>query len=60
VTDEAGRVDAPQVLANSRAMATKLTSLGYKLVSGGTDNHLVRGRGGRGVEVGKGRRAGAC
>jgi len=33
-----------QVLANSRAMANKLTSLGYKLVSGGTDNHLVLGR----------------
>jgi len=30
-----------QVLANSRAMANKLTSLGYKLVSGGTDNHLM-------------------
>jgi glycine/serine hydroxymethyltransferase len=30
-----------QVLANSRVMADKLTSLGYKLVSGGTDNHLV-------------------
>jgi glycine/serine hydroxymethyltransferase len=35
---------AAQVLANSRAMANKLTSLGYKLVSGGTDNHLVLGR----------------
>jgi hypothetical protein len=33
---------ARQVLANSKAMANKLTSLGYKLVSGGTDNHLVR------------------
>jgi len=30
-----------QVLANSKAMAGKLTSLGYKLVSGGTDNHLM-------------------
>jgi hypothetical protein len=35
---------AAQVLANSRAMANKLTSLGYKLVSGGTDNHLVMPR----------------
>ena len=30
-----------QVVANSAALAQKLTSLGYKLVSGGTDNHLV-------------------
>ncbi|CAM9288591.1 unnamed protein product, partial [Choristocarpus tenellus] len=30
-----------QVVANSAAMAARLTSLGYQLVSGGTDNHLV-------------------
>ena len=30
-----------QVLKNSKAMANKLTSLGYQLVGGGTDNHLV-------------------
>ena len=30
-----------QVLANSAAMADRLAALGYALVSGGTDNHLV-------------------
>ena len=30
-----------QVIANCRAMAARLTALGYTLVSGGTDNHLV-------------------
>merc|ERR1740139_2186691 len=30
-----------QVLANSSAFANKLDDLGYTLVSGGTDNHLV-------------------
>jgi glycine hydroxymethyltransferase len=30
-----------QVIANCRAMAARLMSLGYTLVSGGTDNHLV-------------------
>ena len=30
-----------QVLANARALAARLTKLGYSLVSGGTDNHLV-------------------
>jgi len=30
-----------QVLKNSKSMAKKLLELGYKLVSGGTDNHLV-------------------
>ncbi|HEV8019150.1 MAG TPA: serine hydroxymethyltransferase [Steroidobacteraceae bacterium] len=29
-----------QVLANARAMAARLTSRGYQIVSGGTDNHL--------------------
>ena len=29
-----------QVLANSRAMAAALIKRGYKIVSGGTDNHL--------------------
>src|ERR1700761_7438879 len=29
-----------QVLANSRAMAARLTKKGYPVVSGGTDNHL--------------------
>ena len=30
-----------QVVANTRALATRLLSLGYSLVSGGSDNHLV-------------------
>jgi len=30
-----------QVLSNCQALAKKLNSLGYNLVSGGTDNHLV-------------------
>jgi hypothetical protein len=30
-----------QVMKNSAAFAAKLQSLGYVLVSGGTDNHLV-------------------
>jgi glycine hydroxymethyltransferase len=31
---------AAQIVANSRALAAALTARGYKLVSGGTDNHL--------------------
>lgn len=30
-----------QVVANSRALAARLSSLGYSIVSGGTDNHLI-------------------
>jgi glycine hydroxymethyltransferase len=30
-----------QVLANAQAMATRLTERGFRLVSGGTDNHLM-------------------
>ena len=30
-----------QVLTNARAMAEALTRRGYKIVSGGTDNHCV-------------------
>jgi len=30
-----------QVKANARALGAKLSELGYKLVTGGTDNHLV-------------------
>ena len=30
-----------QVVRNSRAMASRLSDLGYDLVSGGTDNHLI-------------------
>lgn len=32
---------AKQVIANCKALAEELKSLGYQLVSGGTDNHLV-------------------
>jgi glycine hydroxymethyltransferase len=35
------RVYQEQVIKNSKAMAKRLTELGYKMVSGGTDNHLV-------------------
>nr|GMD48831.1 serine hydroxymethyltransferase 3, chloroplastic-like [Ipomoea batatas] len=30
-----------KVVSNCRALAHRLTELGYKLVSGGSDNHLV-------------------
>ncbi len=30
-----------QVMANAQAMANAFTSLGYKIISGGTDNHLM-------------------
>lgn len=30
-----------QVISNCKALASRLMELGYKLVSGGTDNHLV-------------------
>jgi len=30
-----------QVLKNCKALAEALTSLGYNIVSGGTDNHLI-------------------
>ncbi len=30
-----------QVLANAKALANKFTELGYDIVSGGTDNHLI-------------------
>jgi len=46
-----------QVLANARAMAGGLMKRGYKIVSGGTDNHLflveVHGRGITGAEAEK-------
>jgi glycine hydroxymethyltransferase len=29
-----------QVISNSRLLATQLASLGYRIVSGGTDNHM--------------------
>jgi len=32
---------AKQIIKNAQALAKKLTSLGYYLISGGTDNHLM-------------------
>jgi glycine hydroxymethyltransferase len=32
---------AAQVVANARALAARLTTLGYRIVSGGTDNHVL-------------------
>ena len=32
---------AAQVIRNARALAARLTSLGYDVISGGTDNHLM-------------------
>jgi glycine hydroxymethyltransferase len=32
---------AEQILKNAKALAEELQNLGYKLVSGGTDNHLL-------------------
>ena len=32
---------AKDVIANARALANAMTSLGFKIVSGGTDNHLM-------------------
>jgi glycine hydroxymethyltransferase len=32
---------AAQVVANAKALATALTGRGFKLISGGTDNHLI-------------------
>jgi glycine hydroxymethyltransferase len=30
-----------QIVKNAQALATELTALGYRIVSGGTDNHLM-------------------
>ena len=38
---DAFRAYQRQVVANCRAMADELTTLGYRLVSGGTDTHLL-------------------
>jgi glycine hydroxymethyltransferase len=35
------RVYAAQIIANARALAHELERLGFRLVSGGTDNHLL-------------------
>jgi glycine hydroxymethyltransferase len=35
------KVYAQQVIKNAQALANKLTELGYKIATGGTENHLV-------------------
>src|SRR5205823_7429549 len=35
------RIHAAQVIANAAVLAQELVRLGYRLVSGGTDNHLL-------------------
>ncbi len=35
------RAYAAQIVANAKALAEALTAAGYRLVSGGTDNHLI-------------------
>ena len=35
------RVYSKQVIANAKALAAELTSRGYNIISGGTDNHLM-------------------
>ena len=35
------KVYSEQIVKNSRALAAAMTKLGYKIVSGGTDNHLM-------------------
>ncbi len=46
---------AQQVVSNSKALAARLSFLGYRIVSGGTDNHIVlvdlRPKGIHGVEA---------
>jgi glycine hydroxymethyltransferase len=39
--DPAFKLYAKKVVANSKAMAQTLETLGYRIVSGGTDNHLM-------------------
>jgi len=41
VAGEDFKAYARQVVANSRALGDELTRLGYTLVTGGTDNHLL-------------------
>jgi len=35
------RVYAAQIIANAQALSAELTTLGYYIISGGTDNHLM-------------------
>jgi glycine hydroxymethyltransferase len=39
--DENFKKYAEQVIKNAKALANKLTSYGFKIISGGTDNHLM-------------------
>ena len=39
--DPAFRAYAAQIVSNARALATRLAMLGYRIVSGGTDNHVM-------------------
>ena len=39
--DPSFKVYAENIVKNCKALASELTKLGYKLVSGGTDNHLI-------------------
>jgi len=39
--DDAFKMYAHQIVANARALAAKLVELGWSLVTGGTDNHLI-------------------
>ena len=39
--DPSFQVYAQQILKNAQIMAEELLSRGYKLVTGGTDNHMV-------------------
>ena len=46
---------AKQIISNAKAMAAKLTELGFRIVSGGTDNHVfmvdLRSKGMNGAEA---------
>lgn len=39
--DESYKIYIKQVIDNAKAMADEFTKLGYKIISGGTDNHLL-------------------
>lgn len=39
--DPSFQVYAQQIIKNAQTMAQELLSRGYKLVTGGTDNHMV-------------------
>ncbi|MFI5172239.1 MAG: serine hydroxymethyltransferase [Chitinophagales bacterium] len=39
--EESYKIYCQQVIANAQAMAKEFTSRGYKIISGGTDNHLM-------------------